>query len=121
MSDNELLLAISGMMDRKLKPLQKDISSLQNDISNMKSEMMDIKAQIKETNVRIDMIETNINKIEVIQENEILPRLQNIESCYTSTYNRYAKGVEQIENTLQDMSLIKTVVTEHSAKLEKIS
>lgn len=135
MSDNELLLAISGMMDRKLEPIQKDISDMQNnisgmqnDISNMKSnilkmqdDIIDIKGQIKEIDVRIDRVETKVKQIEINQENEILPRLQNIEACYTSTYDRYARGVEQIENTLQDMSLIKTVVTEHSAKLEKIS
>lgn len=107
MSDNELLLAISGMMDRKLEPIQNSISLLQND-------MVDVKAQIREIDVRVKQIEIN-------QENQILPRLQNIEACYTSTYDRYARGAEQIENTLQDMSLIKTVVTEHSAKLEKIS
>lgn len=58
MTDNELLLAISDMMDKKLKPV--------ND---------------------------RLKKIEFTQENEILPRLQNIESCYTSTYKRYQSGV----------------------------
>lgn len=44
MSDNELLLAISDMMDKKLRPV--------ND---------------------------RLKKIEITQENEIIPRLQNIE------------------------------------------
>jgi len=48
MTDNELLLAISGMMDQKLKPI--------ND---------------------------RLKRIELTQENDILPRLQNIETCYT--------------------------------------
>ena len=107
MSDNELLLAISNMMDKKIEPIQKSISNIEDDI-------IDIKGQIKELDVRIKQVEIN-------QENRILPRLQNIEACYTSTYERYARGVDQIENTMQDISLIKTVVTEHSAKLEKIS
>ena len=34
------------------------------------------------------------------QENKILPRLQNIEACYTSTYNRYEKGSEEIEQAI---------------------
>ena len=58
MTDNELLLAISGMMDKKLEPIKEDIRFL--------------KAQ---------------------NENEILPRIQNIESCYVSTYNRYKSGI----------------------------
>ena len=106
MSDNELLLAISSMMDQKLGPIQKDISQIQDN-------MTDIKARMMEMDVRVKRMEINL-------ENEILPRLQNIESCYTSTYERYAKGVDQIENTMQDVALIKTVVTKHSEKLEGI-
>lgn len=79
MTDNELLLAISNMMDSKLKPLQLTL------------------------------------------ENDILPRLQNIESCYTSTYNRYKDSVEDYESMKQDISIIKSVVMEHSEKLQKIS
>lgn len=54
MTDNELLLSISDMLDKKLKPV--------ND---------------------------RLKKIELTQENDILPRLQNIEACYLSTYKRY--------------------------------
>lgn len=54
MTDNELLLAMSDMLDKKLKPV--------ND---------------------------RLKKIELAQENDILPRLQNIEACYTSTFKRF--------------------------------
>lgn len=80
----------------------------------MQDDITDITAQIREMNVKL-------KQLEISHENEILPRLQNIEACYTSTYERYARGADQIENTVRDMSLIKTVVTEHSAKLERIS
>lgn len=61
MSDNELLVALSAMLDTKLKPIDEKIKNL-----------------------------------ELGLENEIIPRLQNIESCYSSTYNRYASGVTQL-------------------------
>lgn len=86
MTDNELLLAISDIMDKKLKPV--------ND---------------------------RLKKIELTQENDILPRLQNIESCYTSTYKRYQTGVEQIDSIQTDIEVIKGVLREHSEKLQKIS
>lgn len=59
MSDNELLLAISSIIDKKLKPMKDRLA-----------------------------------KIELTQENKILPRLKEIESCYTSTFHRYQSGVE---------------------------
>ena len=86
MSDNELLLAMSDMMDKKLKPIQ-----------------------------------DSINQIKITQENDILPRLQNIEACYTSTYKRYANGIEQLDAILQDIEIIKKVIAEHSEKLNRIA
>ncbi len=89
MTDNELLLAISNMLD----PIKEDIQEIKN----------------------------RVKKIEIMQENEILPRLNTIESCYTSTYDRYKDNVETYETMRQDISLIKKVVAEHSEKLQKIS
>lgn len=58
MTDNELLLAMSDMLDNKLK-------------SNLAP------------------VENRLTNLQLTLENNILPRLQNIESCYTSTYERY--------------------------------
>ena len=89
MTDNELLLAISNMLD----PIKEDIQ--------------DIKERVK--------------KIELTQENMVLPRLNTIESCYTSTYDRYKDNVETYESMKQDISIIKKVVAEHSEKLQKLA
>lgn len=86
MTDNELLLAMSDMMDKKLEPLK-----------------------------------TDIRDIKITLENDVMPRLQNIESCYTSTYKRYQSGVSQIDSMQSDIELLKKVVTDHSEKLQKIS
>lgn len=90
MTDNELLLAISNMMDEKFK-------------SNLAP------------------IENRLAKIELTLENNIIPRLQNIESCYTSTYERYINYADKMESVFADIELIKKVIAEHSEKLQKIS
>lgn len=86
MTDNELLLAMSDMFDKKLKPV--------ND---------------------------RLRKIELTQENDILPRLQNIEACYTSTFKRYQTGGEQIDAMQDDIDVIRSVIREHSEKLQKLA
>lgn len=78
---SEDLLAISQLLDTKLKPL-----------------------------------EDRAKNIELLLENDTLPRLQNIESCYTSTYRHYANGISQIEAMAADIGIMKKVVTEHSQK-----
>lgn len=90
MTDNELLLAMSNMMDEKFK-------------SNLAP------------------IENRLAKIELTLENNIIPRLQNIESCYTSTYERYINYADKMESVFADIELIKKVIAEHSEKLQKIS
>lgn len=86
MTNSELLLTISGILDKKLEPIKNDIHFLK-----------------------------------LQNENDILPRLQNMESCYTTTYNRYKNGVSQMETIQDDMDIIKKVITEHSKKLQQTS
>ena len=97
MIDNELLLAISNMMDKKLdsrlKPIEDSIQAVRNEVRNVK----------------------------LFQENVLLPRLNTIEACYTSTYDRYKKYTDRMEANFDDTELLKKVVTEHSEKLQKIS
>ncbi len=83
---NEDLLAISQLLDSKLKPIKDDVKG-----------------------------------INLTLENDILPRLQNIESCYTSTYRRYQSGINQLEAMQADIDVMKKVITEHSEKLQKLA
>lgn len=91
MTDNELLLAISDLLDKKLDS-------------------------------RLTPMEERLKRIEVdLLENNVIPRLNTIESCYTSTYNRYKDGADWIESLQVDVDIIKQVLREHSEKLSKIS
>lgn len=44
---------------------------------------------------KLKPIKDDVKGINLMLENDILPRLQNIESCYTSTYRRYQSGIGQ--------------------------
>lgn len=86
MTDNELLMAMSNLFDKKLQP-----------------------------------IENKITSIELCLENQVFPRLQNIEACYTGTFNRYKDGVSEIDALKEDVSILKQVVSEHSVKLRNFA
>ena len=67
-------------------------------------------------------IENQLKRIEVdLLENNVIPRLNTIESCYMDTYNRYQDYADKMEAAFADIELLKKVVTEHSEKLQKIS
>ena len=69
---------------------------------------------------RLQPINGRLKKIELTLENNILPRLQNIEACYLSTYDRYKESVAGHEGMKQDISILKNVVAEHSERLDRL-
>ena len=97
MTDNELLLAISEMIDKKLKAELQPIKE-------------DIKA-IKDEQTRIDLI----------IENEIRSDIKLLAENYVPAAKRYEKSTATIESIQSDVNILKRVVSEHSEKLQKIS
>lgn len=112
MTDNELLLAISDIVDKNSKTLEKRLTEKIDEVDTRLS------AKLDEVDSRLS---TEVHNILLRMENNIEPRLDNIEACYTSTYNRYKDGVEKIENLEMNMDVVKSVVREHSKKLNAIS
>lgn len=124
MTDKELLLAISNMIE----PVREDIQGIKGELREVKSDICVLKTELQEVKSDLQKVETDlqevkdrVKKIELTQENIILPRLNTIESCYTTTYSKYRESVETYEAMKQDMSIVKKAVTEHSEKLQKIS
>ena len=123
--DHELLNAISGMMQSMTDTVRNDLKSdllqsvrdmvqdeLKPDLLLTMSDMMDHKLQ---------PVNDRLKRIELTQENDILPRLQNIESCYLSTFKRYQVNAGQIDALQDDVDILKKVVAEHSEKLQKLA
>lgn len=99
MTDNELLLAISNMLD-----------PIREEIQDMKEEIRGVKEQIREIKIEIQDMKENIQEIE--------DRVKRIELTH---YDRYKDNVKTYESIKQDVSILKRVVAEHSEKLQKIS
>ena len=91
MTDNELLLALSDMIDKKLdaklQPLQKDITDIKSDITNMQDDITDIKVQLNQ-------VDNNIIKTrqQVLRE---VKRLNNITDAAFEDIGRIDDKVEK--------------------------
>ena len=123
MTDKEILFALSNMLDPikgDISEMKGDISGLKEDVSGLKEDVSGLKADVSEMKKEMSEMNTRLKKVELTQENVILPRLQNIEACYTSTYDRYKQSVEDYETLKMDMDVVKRIVAEHSAKLQMI-
>ena len=100
MTDNELLLAISNMMDNKLEHINQDIHEVKKDIKELKTE--------------VNSMNTRMNNMELTQETQILPRLDTITSCYTDTFDRYKDYSDKMESAFDDIDLLKKVVSDRN-------
>lgn len=97
MTDNELLLAISDMLDKKLDA---KIEPIMVDIREMKNDILGIKLDI---------------------ENDIKPQIRLLAENYVPAAKRYEKATAQIESMQSDIEIMKKVIAEHSEKFQKIS
>ncbi len=132
MSDNELLLAISELMDKKLeaglKPVESKLDRMENRLDRMENRLDGMENRLDGMENRLDRMENDLQfvknelqGVKLFQENVILPRLNTIESCYTDTYDRYRNYVDKMDAVFVDVDLLKKVVAEHSEKLEKLA
>lgn len=94
---NEDLLAISQLLDTKLKA---ELQPIKDDVKSIKDE------------------QTRIN---LIIENEIQHDIQLLAENYLPAAKRYEKATAQIEAMQADIDIMKKVITEHSEKLQKLA
>lgn len=127
MTDNELLLAISSIFDKKLKPieerlqvLEEKVQSLEDRMQSLEDRMYSLEGRMCALEGEVQSLKEEVRLLKLQNETNILPRLQNIEACYTSTYNRYKKEIARIDQKQTDVDIVKSVVTEHGRRLEAV-
>ena len=137
MDNNELLLAISDMMDQKLDSVYVRMDTMENRLEakidakinalDAKINALDAKidAKINALDAKIDAVDERLSQgirdINVTLENVVIPRINHIEQCYLDTSERYIKETGRINGLVADVQVIKSVVQNHSEQLRKIS
>lgn len=141
MTDSEILLALSKMLEpigndvRELKTqmgrLETRMERLEERVGRLEERVERLETQMEELKTRVERLETQVEdlkttkettkKISLVLEVEMLPRLQNIEECYLSTFQRYQDSISEHEEMKKDIAVLKTVVKDHSKQLERIS
>ncbi|MDD3339170.1 MAG: hypothetical protein PHS82_09975 [Lachnospiraceae bacterium] len=120
MTDNELLLSITGIIDKRVTKLEEKIDRLDDRVRRVETKLNDVETRLYGVESEMSSLKQKVTNLELTNENIIIPRLQNIESCYTSTSKRYMKETDRIDQMQDDVDLLKIVVQEHSIKLQTI-
>lgn len=138
MTDNELLLSISNIMDAKLQPLEKRMDSFDEKIDKVEKRVVAVEERVIAVEQQVIAMEQEIkatqqeltttrqelsDKIQLINlklENMIIPRLNEIESCYLSTSERYMRETDKFVAFNTDLSAMRSVIIEHGNRLSAI-
>ena len=117
-----------GKLEDGVKKVEVRLGNVEEKVGKMEVRLGNVEEKVEKMEVRfgnveekIGKVENRLQKIEVGLENDIVPRLNTIENCYTTTYNRYSTYADKMETCFSDVELLKTIVSEHSEKLRKIS
>ena len=108
------LLAIEHLLDKKINPLEVRIDKLENRFDNLENRFDNLEN-------RFDSLEGDVKAIKCQLEQDIIPRLTNIEMCYIGTYDRYVKSTEKIEKYMEQQDLLTAVVLDHERKFKQMN
>ncbi len=65
-------------------------------------------------------LKDRVTRLEVIQENKILPALDEIISYQKSTYDRYNRDADRFEEKINEHDAIVKIVAEHSKQIKEL-
>ena len=116
----------------ELKQTRTDLEGQIRDVANeLRQTRTDLEGQIQSVANELKQTRTDLegqirdvafeaHKSNLIIENIIVPRLENIEACYTGTYKRYASGIGEMTAVKEDVKILKDVVKEHSLQIKEL-
>lgn len=143
MTNDELYLALSELVNNNSKEIEYRMDTMEERLNNRmdgldakidnveeklsgRIDSLDSKIDTVEAKLsgRIDSLDAKIGGVEkslgdqirninMCLENIIEPRLQNIEMCYVTTFERYKVNNEKFERMQLDIDVLKSVVRKH--------
>lgn len=112
-------------MDKRLDKVENRLDDVDKRFEQIDKRFEGIDRQLAEVDRRLTRVEGSIDqmgrrieRVELVLENDVVPRLHNIESCYVSTYDPYVAKAEEIDGLKTDMEIVKNILIDHDEKLK---
>lgn len=117
MTNEELLVAMSNMMDQrldeKLEPLKKDMSEVKDRVTNIENRVTNIEDRVTDMETQITNIKDRVTNIELNIENDIRPGIITLCDAYGTQFDRYSISIESHEKMKTDIEVMKSIVSRH--------
>ena len=110
-----------GRLEERMEQLEVRVEKLENRMNVLEERMIRLEARMDILEKCILNLDERLRKLELLHENQVLPRVKTIEDCYLATYDRYREGTGQIAGMVIDIEALKLTVQAHTSSLQKIS
>ena len=94
------------------------LAEMKNMKQELKQDIQDVKQELKQ---EIQEVKHRVTSIELHLENETDKNIRILAENYLPAAKRYEKATGQIETMQSDIDVMKSVITEHSRKLNQIA
>lgn len=108
-------------LESRMASIETKVSALGTRMENIETKVSALESRMTGIETKVSDLKTRVTNIEISLENEIKPALNDISSCYTSTFDRYKDSVEEHETMKTDIEVLKEVTKEHSDKLQQLA
>ena len=105
--DQKLEEKLDQKFDQKLKPIYDRLDGIDGRLDGIDD--------------RLDSMDARLTKVELTQENKILPALNELSATYSSTFKILYEKAQRIDKMESDIEVLKQVTAEHSRMLSRIS
>lgn len=103
--DNELLNAMSDLLDKKLEPIKQEMGSIKEEIGIMKQEIGEIKQEV------------GLVKTQVKENTEMLKSLRHSSEVNKATLNNMEMDITHIKGSIEsvkkDLSIVESVTAKN--------
>ena len=128
MNNEEKILEILGVIQSDVSGLKTDVADLKTDVAGLKNDVADLKTDVADlkndvAGLKNDVadLKTRVTKIEITQENVILPQLQTLAEGQANLLATLApkSRVEALEDEMSFMKSVVKALSQEVAELKK--
>lgn len=119
MNNEEKILEILGNLTSNVSEIRNDIVTLKDDVSTFKDDITSIKSDISSIKDDVSELKHRVTKIEVTQENTVIPNIKLLAEGHTIIQNQI-KHLSVVDALQDDVATLKNAVRYLSEEMEKI-
>ncbi|BAK99385.1 hypothetical protein OBV_21870 [Oscillibacter valericigenes Sjm18-20] len=119
MNNEDKILELLEQQGSQMTKISADISALTGDASSLKADVSSLTGDVFTMKADISDLKDRISKVEITQENVVLPQIQAIAEG-VSTVNNKLIARSELDSIKEEMAFLKDIIRMHTNQLNDL-